>query len=154
MQAFLDRKRIQRLRQAAPKGEVVRMYDSILGREFIAPNTYCGLLEVLNNKDDFPRPTSYRQMLIRFVGDGVLSAEGEQHKQFRRLLNPSFSTSSIRQQHGIIWSQASSFSQELQRHIEKGSHMINLSEWVGLVIRFLSRPICDVTKYYSLADLT
>lgn len=130
------------------------MYDTILGYEFIAPNTYGGLLEVLNNKADFVKPPPYTRLYLRFIGDGIINAQGEQHKQHRRLLSPSFTTGNIRQQHKVIWSQATLFLQQLQRHFEKGSHSIDLNGWVGLVIRFLSILICDPTKYFSLGGST
>ncbi|KAF7723453.1 hypothetical protein EC973_002006 [Apophysomyces ossiformis] len=45
---------------------------------------------------DFAKPPETVRFLTRFLGDGLLVAEGEVHRQQRKLLNPAFSVQAVR----------------------------------------------------------
>ncbi|KAJ8495118.1 hypothetical protein ONZ45_g12995 [Pleurotus djamor] len=51
---------------------------------------------ILMNGDLYERPLIGRQSLARVVGPGLLVAEGEAHKRQRRVMNPAFGNSQIR----------------------------------------------------------
>ena len=57
----------------------------------------------IKNPYNFPKPDYARQWMVRVLGEGVLLAEGDAHKQQRKALSPGFSTQSIRVLTPIFW---------------------------------------------------
>lgn len=51
----------------------------------------------MKNAYDYPKPSQVRGELGRILGYGILFAEGETHKRQKRIINPSFSTSHIKE---------------------------------------------------------
>ncbi|KAK8844135.1 hypothetical protein IAR55_006929 [Kwoniella newhampshirensis] len=51
---------------------------------------------ILSHADLFPKPEQTRQALTDLLGNGVLVAEGADHRRQRKALNPSFSPAAIR----------------------------------------------------------
>lgn len=54
------------------------------------------LSHVVSAPDIFKRPESERNGIKKFFGEGVLYAEGQQHRDQRRIINPSFGFSQVR----------------------------------------------------------
>jgi hypothetical protein len=52
---------------------------------------------ILNHPDTFPKPELTRQQMEQFLGNGVLIAEGADHRRQRKILNPSFSQAAVRE---------------------------------------------------------
>ena len=61
---------------------------------------------ILSHSDDFPKPSDLRRGLKAMLGDGVLAAEGADHKRQRRVLNPSFSGPAVRNMIPIFYDKA------------------------------------------------
>jgi cytochrome P450 len=53
---------------------------------------------ILSQPDTFPKPEMTRQQMETFLGNGVLIAEGDDHRRQRKILNPSFSQAAVRDQ--------------------------------------------------------
>jgi cytochrome P450 len=52
---------------------------------------------ILSHSDIFPKPEQVRRNMGEILGNGVLSAEGADHRRQRKVLNPSFSASAVRE---------------------------------------------------------
>ena len=57
----------------------------------------------IKNPYNFPKPDRAKQWMVRILGEGVLLAEGDPHKQQRKALSPGFSTQSIKALTPIFW---------------------------------------------------
>ncbi|KAJ6523502.1 cytochrome P450 [Mycena vulgaris] len=57
---------------------------------------------ILNNSHNYQKPRIARFSLARIVGPGILVAEGDTHKQQRKIMNPAFGAPQIRQLTGIF----------------------------------------------------
>ncbi|WVO15485.1 hypothetical protein L204_103143 [Cryptococcus depauperatus] len=51
---------------------------------------------ILSHGDIFPKPPRTRKNIADILGNGLIAAEGEDHKRQRKALNPSFSPATIR----------------------------------------------------------
>lgn len=77
------------------------------------------LSEVLNSKVyDFAKPTIAQQNLRRVVGDGVLLAEGDDHKFQRKNLMPAFSYRHIKDLYPIFWNKSTEMAKLIRREVE------------------------------------
>ena len=52
---------------------------------------------ILQHADTFPKPDLTREQMETFLGNGVLIAEGADHRRQRKILNPSFSQAAVRE---------------------------------------------------------
>lgn len=57
----------------------------------------------IKNPYNYPKPDRAKQWMVRILGEGVLLAEGDPHKQQRKALSPGFSTQSIKALTPIFW---------------------------------------------------
>ncbi|KAH8904667.1 putative cytochrome P450 monooxygenase [Coniochaeta sp. PMI_546] len=94
------------------------------------------LSEILVSKVyDFPKSESLRVKLLRFTGNGILLAEGEEHKQQRRGLLPSFSFRNIKNLYPVFWAKAVEMADALDKQLLPGSNdaVVQISDWAGRV---------------------
>ncbi|PBK58169.1 hypothetical protein ARMSODRAFT_967922 [Armillaria solidipes] len=61
---------------------------------------------VLFNAYDYPKPDVTRKLLGEVAGEGLLTVEGSQHKQQRKIMNPAFSHANICEFHGVFLEKA------------------------------------------------
>lgn len=61
---------------------------------------------ILNHDDQIPKPGITRTFLGNMLGNGVLVAQGADHRRQRRVLNPSFSPQSIRDCEPVFFDKA------------------------------------------------
>ena len=61
---------------------------------------------VTSHSDIFIKPVRVRQNLTKTLGNGVLVAEGHDHRRQRRALNPSFSPAAIKRMYPIFYDKA------------------------------------------------
>jgi len=65
------------------------------------------LADVLVHKSyDFQKPAWVRNFLRRFLGDGLLITEGEEHKHHRKLIMPAFHFRHIKELYPVFWSKS------------------------------------------------
>ncbi|KAF9031343.1 cytochrome P450 [Hymenopellis radicata] len=95
--------------------EIIKADNSVMHEKWISEYgrtlTYKGFLcrsrlmtadtkainHILNNAYDYPKPDITRFGLGRIVGQGILVVEGNQHKHQRKIMNPAFANSHIRE---------------------------------------------------------
>ncbi|KAF9067730.1 cytochrome P450 [Rhodocollybia butyracea] len=61
---------------------------------------------ILKNDHDYEKPGSARYLLSRILENGVLVTEGEHHKLQRRVMNPAFGSTQVRQLIDIFYAKA------------------------------------------------
>ncbi|KAI0634026.1 cytochrome P450 [Trametes polyzona] len=72
-------------------------YKSSLNNDRLLTLDTRALNHVLTHSADYQKPEVSRSQLARVLGEGVLSAEGEQHRRQRRIMNPAFGPAQIRE---------------------------------------------------------
>lgn len=78
-----------------------------------------GLAEVLVTKNyDFEKPKQFSQSLGRFLGMGILFAEGDEHKRQRKNLMPAFAFRHIKDLYPTFWSKSREMAQVLSATIK------------------------------------
>ncbi|GLI76422.1 hypothetical protein PoHVEF18_004695 [Penicillium ochrochloron] len=68
---------------------------------------------------DFEKPQTLRQSLRRIVGDGILLAEGDEHKLQRKNLMPAFAYRHIKDLYPIFWSKSVEMVKLIQQDLEQ-----------------------------------
>ncbi|KAJ5173264.1 hypothetical protein N7492_005857 [Penicillium capsulatum] len=93
--------------KAFPGEGLIRFY--VVGNlERVIPTSTKALSELLVTKVyDFEKPRTVRQGLRRLVGDGIILAEGEEHKFQRKNLMPAFAYRHIKDLYPIFWAKSS-----------------------------------------------
>lgn len=65
------------------------------------------LSEILNTHNyDFSKPAHFRLAFSRFLGSGLFLAEGEEHKQQRKIMMPAFSYRRIQDLYPVFWAKS------------------------------------------------
>ncbi|KAH8126584.1 hypothetical protein FP744_10009354 [Trichoderma asperellum] len=84
---------------------------------------------------EFPKPESLRLKLLRFTGNGILLAEGDEHKLQRRGLLPSFSYRHIKNLYPIFWEKAVEMADAIEKQQPPRSNgtVVQISDWAGRV---------------------
>lgn len=96
-------------------------YRIIFGtmRFFTADPT--ALSYILNNPELFPKPEQMRRNMGEMLGEGVLVAEGADHRRQRKVLNPSFSAAAVKEMVPIFYDKAYDLKDKLLNMIEDES---------------------------------
>ncbi|KAG9010606.1 hypothetical protein FRB93_003874 [Tulasnella sp. JGI-2019a] len=76
-------------------GTTFPVYGFFGVRELVVGDTNAMSI-ILNQTADFPKPASLINTTKHLVGDGVLAAQGYEHKRQRKVLNPAFSMTVMR----------------------------------------------------------
>lgn len=73
------------------------VYRGLLGNERLLLSDPKALMYVLQTRCySFPKPAGARSALSNLLGEGVLTTEGDVHKRQRKVVNPTFSQSAVR----------------------------------------------------------
>ncbi|KZT73023.1 cytochrome P450 [Daedalea quercina L-15889] len=72
-------------------------YKGLFGSDVLFTADTRALHHILNNTAAYCRPELARLGISDFVGEGLLLAEGERHRQQRRIMNPAFGPAQIRE---------------------------------------------------------
>lgn len=85
----------------------------------------------------FHKPESIRLKLLRFTGNGILLAEGQEHKRQRRAMLPSFSYRNIKELYPYFWAKALEMSQAIVKEQPHGCLSepirVRMSDWASRV---------------------
>jgi len=73
---------------------------------------------ILSRTDTFQKPEQVRKNMADILGDGVLVAEGADHRRQRKMLNPSFSASAVRDMMPIFYDKAYDLKDKLSTLID------------------------------------
>ncbi|KIM20949.1 hypothetical protein M408DRAFT_29931 [Serendipita vermifera MAFF 305830] len=77
-------------------GHVLR-YRALLGTARLLTTDIKALNHVLTNSTIYQRPETIRYALGQLIGEGLIYAEGSDHKRQRRIMNPAFSPGHIKE---------------------------------------------------------
>ncbi|KAH9885222.1 cytochrome P450 [Cubamyces lactineus] len=83
-------------RWAAEYGSNI-VYRDFLGHPRLWTADVRAVNHILTHSVDYQKPEMGRKNLAKLIGEGVLSVEGEQHRTQRRIMNPAFGPSQIRE---------------------------------------------------------
>ncbi|KAJ7473306.1 cytochrome P450 [Mycena latifolia] len=73
-------------------------YPGVFGTQRLHTSDVLALQHILKNADIYQRPALMRKSLQRGVlGKGLVVAEGEEHKNLRKIMNPAFGVAQIRE---------------------------------------------------------
>ncbi|WVR08887.1 hypothetical protein IAU60_005946 [Kwoniella sp. DSM 27419] len=81
-------------------------YKVLLGMNRFFTSDPVALNYILGHSDLFPKPEQTRKGMADMLGNGVLVAEGPDHRRQRKVLNPSFSPAAIRGMVPIFYDKA------------------------------------------------
>lgn len=107
---------------------------------------------ILQHADTFPKPDLTREAMETFLGNGVLIAEGADHRRQRKILNPSFSQAAVREMVPIFLDKAYDLKDKLMVMINDDSIEASPTPATGVDIVSGSRKI-DVMRYLAQATL-
>jgi cytochrome P450 len=68
---------------------------------------------ILSHPDQFPKPDMARKQMTEILGNGVLIAEGADHRRQRKILNPSFSQAAVRDMTPIFYDKSYELKEKL-----------------------------------------
>ena len=104
----------------------------------VMPTSTSTVQHVLNNTSIYVKPAQAVRSLKMILGDGLLTAEGEMHKRQRKVLNPAFATSYIRDNVPVFSEKALGLANTLLDEIKSQP-----AEGIE-VFKFLSRATLDI----------
>lgn len=107
---------------------------------------------ILNHPDTFPKPELTRQQMEKFLGNGVLIAEGADHRRQRKILNPSFSQAAVREMVPMFFDKAHELRDTLITMVNDTSIETSPTPAVAKDIVPGARKI-DVMRYLAQATL-
>ncbi|KAL2073017.1 hypothetical protein VTL71DRAFT_10341 [Oculimacula yallundae] len=112
----------------------------------IMPTTPAALREVLVTKSyEFPKTRQSQESLIQVLGNGVLVAEGAEHKRQRKALMPAFQYRHIRDLYPVFWDEARKMGDGIAKEIKSnGSGSGSGSEGKVLVSGWATRTTLDI----------
>jgi hypothetical protein len=82
---------------------------------------------ILSHPDTFPKPARARRNMASMLGNGVLVAEGADHRRQRKVLNPSFSPAAVRDMVPMFFDKAYELRDKLLSIIEDDSLAVEAS---------------------------
>lgn len=88
-------------------------YRIILGSWRFFTSDTTALSYVLSHPDQFPKPEMARRQMTEILGNGVLIAEGADHRRQRKILNPSFSQVAVRGMTPVFFDKAYELKEKL-----------------------------------------
>jgi hypothetical protein len=107
---------------------------------------------ILSHPDTFPKPERARLQMERILGNGVLIAEGADHRRQRKILNPSFSQAAVREMVPMFLDKAYELRDTLMTLIHDDSLQSSPTPPVEQDIIPGTKKI-DVMQYIALATL-
>ncbi|KAH8809409.1 cytochrome P450 monooxygenase [Xylogone sp. PMI_703] len=121
--------------KTVPNSGLIRYYQPG-NHERLLVTSQRALSEILvTNAHQFVKPQSARHRLWYITGNGLLLAEGEEHKVQRKSLMAAFSFRHIKDLHPVFWSKARELVRcleaELQSDKVKGNNIIEMRGWAS-----------------------
>lgn len=72
---------------------------------------------LVHHSYDFEKPPFSRTFLTKFLGNGLLTTEGEVHKHYRKRIAPAFHFRHIKELYPIFWTKSIEFCQALNKEL-------------------------------------
>ncbi|EWC46413.1 hypothetical protein DRE_04356 [Drechslerella stenobrocha 248] len=141
------------------------LYRGIMGRERLMPTTPKVLAEVLTSKTyTFVKPRVFQFALARILGNGLLMAEGDEHKRQRKILTPAFHPRHLRSLFPLFWKKAVEMTELITEEINKPGEedpIVDFNSWgsrctldiigeaaAGIDFKAMSDPNSDMLQVY------
>ncbi|KAJ6256194.1 Cytochrome P450 monooxygenase FUM15 [Drechslerella dactyloides] len=109
------------------------LYKGIMNRERLMPTSPKVLAEVLTSKSyTFVKPRLFQFALARLLGNGLLMAEGDEHKRQRKILTPAFHPRHLRSLFPLFWSKSVEMVRLVSAEVEKAEvddPVIDFNSW-------------------------
>ncbi|KAJ5129531.1 uncharacterized protein N7515_005570 [Penicillium bovifimosum] len=123
--------------KSIPNEDLLRYY--IVGNlERLLPISPKALGELLVTKVyDFEKPVLIRQSLRRIVGDGILLAEGDEHKIQRKNLMPAFAYRHIKNLYPVFWAKSAEMVKMIEEDLDNrkacgnNDNTVQISNWAS-----------------------
>lgn len=97
-----------------PGVDIVRNCDW-LGEQGLYPLSPDALRDIMSTSTyDFEKPINARNTLARFIGFGLVLAEGDHHRKSRKALMPAFQIRNIRSLYPLMWEKTNVLLEQLQ----------------------------------------
>ncbi|KIJ34185.1 hypothetical protein M422DRAFT_263674 [Sphaerobolus stellatus SS14] len=108
-------------------------YTGILGTRRLTTLDPKALAYVLNHSAQWQKPEMTRSFLADLFGKGVLFAEGEAHKRQRRVMNPSFAISHVRELTNVFHEKSQQLRDIWQSNLAEGAStsVTDAVPWLG-----------------------
>ncbi|KAF7531998.1 hypothetical protein G7054_g8360 [Neopestalotiopsis clavispora] len=127
---------------SVPNEGVIRFLD-FLNQERLLIVGSKALTEVLvTNNYDFQKPYEFRVFLGRILGDGIVLAEGDEHRHQRKSLMPAFASRHIKELYPVFWNKGREvveamtdavISQSSKSEDDTKSAVLEISNWTSRV---------------------
>ncbi|KAI0767221.1 cytochrome P450 [Fomes fomentarius] len=114
-------------------------YQGFLGIRRLWTTDTRAINYILTHSAEYQKPSAARRSLAKILGKGVLFVEDEQHRQQRRVMNPAFGPSQIRELTGIFVDKAIELRDVWNAEIAKGGEPARID-----VMKWLSKMTLDV----------
>ncbi|QRV84540.1 cytochrome P450 family protein [Ceratobasidium sp. AG-Ba] len=95
---------------------------------------------IMNQSQSFPKPEAFRRGLADVLGEGILFADFEGHKRQRRVMNPAFGPSQVRELVPIFWQKSNKLRDAWLDLIKATAEDVATIE----VLSWLSRTTLDI----------
>ncbi|KAL1796104.1 hypothetical protein ACET3X_006328 [Alternaria dauci] len=150
-----------------PNEGIFRALD-LLNREVLVITTPEVIKEILHtNAYDFRKVPNVQNFMKVLLGDGLLTVDGEEHKQQRRALNPAFSAKHVQKLYSVFYSKSremvSYIKKELHSSQGQQEHAIDITAWVnratldiigiaalGIDFKSLTDPSNELSRAYQV----
>ncbi|KAI2602773.1 cytochrome P450 [Hypoxylon sp. NC1633] len=111
-----------------PDAPIIR-YLTFANTEVLVCNSLNSFKDVLQtNCYAFQKPDRWQRMMVEITGKGVLSLEGNEHRQHRKMLGGAFSTFNVRKLEPVFRSKTKELGDVLDQAIKAGSAVIDCTE--------------------------
>ncbi|TXT04309.1 hypothetical protein VHUM_04196 [Vanrija humicola] len=121
----------------AEYGHTIR-YTMMFGENRIVTTDPVALGYILQHSYEFIKPPRTNEFLVRMLGNGVLTAEGDVHRRQRRVLNPAFGPAAIRDMSPVFYDKAYELQRKFNTFIEDeaaadadGARKIDIMRYLG-----------------------
>ncbi|OJD29677.1 cytochrome p450 [Diplodia corticola] len=120
-----------------PNNGLIR-YRGLFNAETLIPTDPQAYADILvHSPYDFAKPEKLRTFLRRFIGDGLINTEGEEHKFQRKVITPSFSFRQIKELYPTFWSKSVELTQRIAAELpdcpeydaKTGEGIVDISHW-------------------------
>jgi cytochrome P450 len=119
--------------EKVPNNGLIR-YFGFLNVECLFLTSPAAFKEILDTKTyRWVKPPKSTSLFKLLIGDGLITLEGQAHKQQRRLLQPSFGFRQIQDLHPSLWGKVNELLGGIEKDIsrEENDKVVNIQDWMG-----------------------
>ncbi|KAF3008659.1 hypothetical protein E8E13_008879 [Curvularia kusanoi] len=95
-----------KMMKAWPREPIIRFYGFFHTERFLVASPAAVADILVHRSYDFEKPAPAREFLRRFIGDGLLMTEGDEHKHHRKHIMPAFHFRHIKELYPVFWSKS------------------------------------------------